>query len=375
MTNLAIMSAGLSHSSGISLEAIKPDSIVAILKVKDEAHRLPFLLAYHRWLGVDHFVVLNNRSSDNTAEMLRKEHDVSVIDAPGEFRGPNGYRAWIRSIIETSPPERWHLILDADELLVAPPWRQGGLRLTIKALEAEGADVASAVMVDCYPESFMHSAADAAAIVPWLRSPWFDSGPYGRWRTRKRKVSPTYSGVRERLFWPHWRYLRFLPRLLQKKLNIKRPPYIVKWPLLKRSAGLRGMHVTSSTRRPSSYFCLLHYKLDIGLERKIQSAIAEGQYFQNSIEYRIYAAALGNESLRVKTNRSRQFSGIESLRQAQLCHFSPFLLGHLRDYGPLDTDISQALGEIAGFAEASLARRLEELRTASEAAAALAGHK
>lgn len=341
---------GLTHVAGRPLASIGDDVVLAVLKARNEAWRLPFWLAYHRWIGVDHFVVFDNQSTDATEDLLAGCDDVTLINASGEFRGPRGYREWIRIVLRSSPPGRWHLILDADELFVAAPWRRGGLRTTLSALDAENADVASALMVDCYPESFA-SEGTVAATVPWLRAPWFDPGPYGRWRPWRRKVSPKYAGVRERLFWPNWRFQKWLPRFLRKKLKIESPPYIVKWPLLKHSsASLRGLHETHSRHRPSSYFNLLHYKFDVDFLRKIQTATQEGQYYRASAEYKKYAATLVDGGLQIRTAGSLRFSGLASLQSARLCRYSRQFLARAGADGPLDTDIDKALAEIAEFA-------------------------
>jgi len=351
---------GLFHVAGIRLEKIGSDSLVAILLARDEAWRLPFWLAYHRWLGVDHFIIIDNRSKDDTQSLLREQKDVTLIDAPGAFYA--GHRAWTKAIIEMGPADRWHLILDADELFVAAPWRQGGLRQTVSALEAEGADFAFALMVDCYPD-FLPQEAKVVSAIPWVRAPWFDPGPYGRWRQRKRKIRLHYGGVRERVCWPRWKYQKYIPRQMQKWLSISHPPFIVKVPLVRGAAGAGGsIHRTSSRRRPTSYFNLLHYKFDIDLAPKVQTAVAEGQYYNQSIEYKGYAAALAGGRLPLKTAISRRFTSLTSLRDASLCRYDRSFLDSVGASGPIDTDPDQAIAEIFQHGD----RRLVETISVSE---------
>jgi hypothetical protein len=338
----------LYHVSGKALENIEENAVVAILKARNELGRLPFWLAYHRWLGVDHFVVFNNRSSDGSDRYLSQQQDVTHISAVGDFRGRMGYREWIRVVLNRSPWTRWHLLLDADELFIAAPWRKGGLRATISAIESEGAEVASALMIDCYPAIYVDRDVDTEEI-PWLRSPLFDRGPYGKWRENKRKLSLRYRGVRERLFWPRWRFIRLLPSWLRNFIKVKKPPHIIKWPLLRRSAGFAGLHHTRSHDRPSSYFGLLHYKIDAGLANKARLALEEGQYYKSSIEYSAYNPIFLDGKCIIKSSKSCAFNGLKSLMEARLCHYSDAYLRHVSQGGAIDTDINEAIKEIYSY--------------------------
>ena len=365
---------GLFHSAGPPIQEIKAN-IVAILTARNEGWRIPFWLAYHRWLGVDHFIIIDNRSTDRTAAILREQHDVTLIDAPGNYRksihegGRSNFRDWIRTALSMGPAERWNLILDADELFVGVPWRQGGLRKTVSALEAQQADFAFALMVDCYPAS-LPLTTDMVSAVPWDRAPWFDAGPYGRWRRSSRKLRLSYNGVRERICWPNWKRQKFLPRVLRKLLGISPPPFIVKAPLVRGSAdATHGVHATLDRRHADSHFDILHYKFDIDLALKTQSALTERQYFNDSVEYEAYAAAFAGGRLELKAPVSRRFSGLTSLSDAGLCHFTNSLLARLETDGLIDTPLDQATAEIFRHGD----RHLSESILLSEVLGAAAG--
>jgi glycosyltransferase involved in cell wall biosynthesis len=313
---------GLFHDAGPSLDRIPASAMVAIAKVRNEGWRLPFWLAYHRWLGVEHFVVVDNRSTDRTRAVLVNEFDVTLLQAPGPFRGPTGYHNWIEVILAAAPQHRWNLVLDADELFVVAPWRKGGLRDLAEALESDDADVISAVMVDCYPTTLPYREP-VVPIAPWLRAPWFDRGPYVRWNSRKRRPQQYYHGVRQRIFWPNWYWQRHIPKIVRKQLAISSPPAILKAPFFRKSLGQgSAFHRSShSVSRHGTYLAyILHYKLDIDLEKKIGNAIAEGQYYNNSSEYRVYGRKLSNDVIELKCDRSRRFTGYDSLIDAELCH-------------------------------------------------------
>lgn len=54
---------------------------VVICVIRDEGHRLAFFLQYYRDLGFEHFICIDNGSTDGTAELLSSFDDVSLLSA------------------------------------------------------------------------------------------------------------------------------------------------------------------------------------------------------------------------------------------------------------------------------------------------------
>ncbi len=218
-------------------------------------------------------------------------------------------------------------------------------------LEDEDVDVASAVMVDCYPDKLPLNGPTASAV-PWQRAPWFDVGPYVNWNARKRRPKPIYSGVRQRVFWPNWHWQKYMPKLIRKAVGITSPPLIVKAPLF-RNAFARGTSVHRAAnpvlRRSIRLFSLLHYKLDFDFVQKVDNAISEQQYFQRSIEYKVYDCALRKGPLHLASYRSRRFTGGGSLIDAGFSRFGWANGSDLEAGQWSDTDIESAWREIREF--------------------------
>jgi Glycosyl transferase family 2 len=61
---------------------IHPNQIVAVIKQRTEALRLPYLLTYYRGIGVDRFLVIDNGSTDGSRDM---QHAAGVGDSEVSF--------------------------------------------------------------------------------------------------------------------------------------------------------------------------------------------------------------------------------------------------------------------------------------------------
>jgi hypothetical protein len=316
----------LFHASGTRPNAITAD-LVAICVVRDEMWRLPFFLAYHRWLGVQHFIVIDNRSTDGTTDYVQGERDVSCIVAPGSYGGrPAGHKTWLSWALRLAPPKRWNLLLDADELFVGATLQRGSLQSLLRMLDDEGVAIAATSLVDCYPANF--PLTYNFEPVPWKRIPYFDRGPYIEWPAHTWPVHHLHHGIRERICWPHWRWARevkkVVPRPLRPSILHDAPPYVIKMPLLKNVSGLvfDSVHRSSEAPRSASLYALLHYKFDIDLPNKVDVALRERQHAQGSREYAGYARMLSKPRLDLRHEGSCRFDGVRSLIDAELVCFS-----------------------------------------------------
>jgi glycosyltransferase involved in cell wall biosynthesis len=90
------------------------------LKVRDEGDVIESNLRYHHALGVDHFIVTDNGSTDETPEILARYADAGladVIEAPGTDYREQG-AAWLTRMARLAATEHgadWVIHTDADE--------------------------------------------------------------------------------------------------------------------------------------------------------------------------------------------------------------------------------------------------------------------
>jgi Glycosyl transferase family 2 len=93
--------------------------------VRNERIRLERLLSYHRRIGVEHFLVVDNESTDGTSELLSNMQDLTCYSAVGSYKKARFGVNWVNFIASYSLRNRWVLILDADELLCILAWMSG----------------------------------------------------------------------------------------------------------------------------------------------------------------------------------------------------------------------------------------------------------
>jgi hypothetical protein len=156
--------------------AIRPGAILCAMTVRNEAVRLPFFLAHCRRLGVDHFLIVDNDSTDGTREMLAGQADVSLWTTRASYRASRFGVDWLTWLRMRHAHGHWCLTLDADEILIYPNWETRPLRALTEWLDRTGAASMAAMMLDLYPKGPVGGAAYAAGQDPTEVLQWFDSG-------------------------------------------------------------------------------------------------------------------------------------------------------------------------------------------------------
>jgi Glycosyl transferase family 2 len=286
--------------------------------VHDEMYFLPAFLAYYRSLGADRFIILDDRSTDGTADYLGAQPDVMVVESPIRYFDEIAYdpatraqiletravRLWRDQLMEDFCRDQWAAMVDPDEFLVLPD----GLSLPAFAarLEAEGAEAVWGAMIDMYPAAIGDITGPAAgATGPGgfdLAAPWyFDARPHidpARLRETPGVPRTVYPGSVARLF-ATWGVLEQGPLLRRLRRRISGYRYqgasmIHKTPLVRWRPGdrFRNCHVTTKPVSPAHAVAILHFKFTADLGRKIEYALKSGGYNQGSRSYRLYATLI-----------------------------------------------------------------------------------
>lgn len=267
---------------------IGPDEILAVIGLRDEFPRLPHVLAHHRNLGVDHFLIIDNGSTDGSLEYLVDQPDTIVWRTEGSYRAANCGAVWWDLLLRRHARGNWCLIIDADEYFIFPGWESRRLRDLCRELDAHRVTCYPAVFLDMYgpgrlSESVIEPDRDLIESFPHFDRNWFRTqrglaGP-------RRNLLNHWGGVRARIFGD-----RGLDSYLLDKV-----------PLFRHQSGdvlLSGNHWMS---RPSAEISdgrgvLLHFKYDAGFAALIAREVERGEHAGAARAYRRIADELREDA-------------------------------------------------------------------------------
>lgn len=285
------------------------DGVTVLAIIKNELFYLPAFLDHYRRLGVSRFVFLDDGSNDGGFEYLLQQPDCGVVVSElsfGQFvDGKKVHMLWRTALPQAYCEGTWSALVDIDEFIVLPPGFDSLASFTQK-LDAMGAAVIGAVMIDFYPANVaeLENAAppnDASEL--FARYPFFDDCPHGRWaRGRFRRA---YGGVRARLLLAHgiaqaptrMSFVQSIKSRLRKLMRRDKPQgfsAIYKVPLVRWSSCYEHVnpHRINAAPRADIQLPLVHFKFTGNFAEKIAFAISSGAYNNNSMDYRAYAELL-----------------------------------------------------------------------------------
>lgn len=181
---------------------IRPGAVLCFACIRDEAVRLPYWLQHYRRLGVDHFLIVDNGSTDDGPRLLAQQPDVSLWSAAGSYRDARFGMDWITCLQRRHGAGHWCLTVDADELLIYPRWETRSLSALAGMLEARGAPALGALMLELYPKGPLSAVRYTPGDDPTRALPFFDAGPYRAVRQAPVQNLWVQGGPRERVFFP-----------------------------------------------------------------------------------------------------------------------------------------------------------------------------
>ena len=268
----------------IAVDQIAPGDHLAFATVRNERTRLPYFLDYHRALGVDHFLIVVNDSSDGTSEFLAAQPDVSVWTTNAGYKRARFGMDWLNWLLLRYGHGHWCLTLDADELFVCAGLPDIGLRGLTSRLDQGGAVSFGALMIDLYPKGTIGSGHYKPGQDPLEVIPYFDATNHRATYRADMQNLWIQGGVRDRVFFadrPH------------------RAPTLSKVPLVKwnrRFAYVSSTHTLLPRRLNHVYGretgALLHTKFLPGIIGKSRDEAARHEHFAKSAEFQEYYNAV-----------------------------------------------------------------------------------
>jgi hypothetical protein len=272
--------------------AIGAEAILLFSTMRNEVIRLPYFLKYYRDLGVNHFLIVDNGSTDGTGEYLAAQPDVSLWHTNASYKRARFGVDWQNRLLGKYGHNHWCITVDPDEFFVYPFCDSRPLRALTDWLDASSIKSFSAMLLDMYPKGPFDLATYLPGDDPIKLAPYFDSGNYVIERNPKFGNLWIQGGPRARMFFND------LP---------ERAPALNKIPLVK---WRRGYAYVSSTHMllprglnlvydewggEKASGCLLHAKFLHTLVDKAAEEMHRRQHYANSHEYRAYRAGLATQ--------------------------------------------------------------------------------
>jgi hypothetical protein len=282
--------------------------ILLFASMRNEARRLPYFLQHYRQLGVRHFLIVLNDSTDESAEILRAQPDVSVWSTQRSYREARFGMDWMNWLLMRYGRRHWCLTVDADELLVYPGCDNRALPALTGWLEARGATSMAAMMLDMYPEGPLSSAHSAPGDDPTKALPLFDTQGYS-WEYQPRFGNISIrGGPRKRVFFAK---------------HPERAPHLHKVPLIKwdwRYAYVSSTHVALPRHLNGGFDLrsglpsgvLLHSKFLDGALKRAREEKARGEHFTHRDRYNAYYDRISDDP-DLSCEHSARYRGPESL--------------------------------------------------------------
>lgn len=268
---------------------IEPSDILAFSTLRNEIQRLPYFLEYYRNLGVRHFLMVDNASTDGSAAYLQNQPDVSLWSSEHSYRQSRFGVDWLTYLQFKYGHTHWCLTVDADELLVYPHHETRSLHALTAWMDAQNIPALAAMMLDLYPQSELNAQTYQSGQNPLDQLNWFDAGNYTIRVKEPMKNVWIQGGPRSRMFFAD---------------DPKRGPTLNKFPLIKWNRRFAYVNSTHSLLpRHLNQFdypwsgetisgALLHTKFLDVIVQKSAEELERKQHFHNSAPFRNYHRAL-----------------------------------------------------------------------------------
>lgn len=157
---------------------IKPGDILLFSTFRNENVRLPYFFKYYRDLGVDHFIMVDNDSTDGGRDYVASQPDVSVWTTKGSYRRSRFGVDWLNWLQRKYADGHWTLVVDPDEFFVYPFCDTRPIRALTDWLDASDVRSFGAMLLDMYPKGRIDDVPYKRGQNPIEIASWFDSGNY-----------------------------------------------------------------------------------------------------------------------------------------------------------------------------------------------------
>jgi len=267
---------------------ISPDAALCFVTLRNELIRLPYFLKYYRDMGVQHFCIVDNGSTDGGRAYLLDQSDVSLWHTDHSYKRSKFGMDWLNALMSRHASGHWCVVVDVDEFLVYPYQDTRGLNALTDWLDDTHRRSFGTMLLDMYPKGAVSQSVYKSGQNPMEVASYFDAGNYTFDRNPNYGNLWIQGGVRQRMFFAD--RPAFAPALNKIPL--------VKWDrknafvssthnMLPRS--LNTVYDHKGGQRASGV--LLHTKFMHMFADKASEELLRKQHYAASREYKSYAAS------------------------------------------------------------------------------------
>lgn len=266
-------------------KAIRRSDILLVMCLRNELPRLPFFCDYYRKLGVNHFLIVDNDSSDGLHDWVRGQEDISLWHTKASYKGSKFGMEWCNFLLNKYGVGHLCVTVDPDEFLVYPRMETRDLRDLGEYMRMEKRETLHAIMLDAYSDKPLSDTVYTTGDNPFEVCPYFDRDGYVQISTPS---MPTFT--------------RGGPRMrIHNRTTPEKSPALNKIPLVWWEWNFRyvsSMHDLKPMRlmrvqdmmNPAITGALFHFKFFASLSEKAHEEMNRKQHFAGSAEYQQYAA-------------------------------------------------------------------------------------
>lgn len=264
---------------------IAPGDILLFSTFRDENIRLPYFLKYYRDLGVAHFLMVDNGSTDGGQEYLADQKDVSLWSTNSSYKRSRFGMDWLNWLQQCYGHDHWSLTVDPDEFFVYPFCDTRPIRALTDWLDGSQIRSFGAMLLDMYPKGRIDAVPYSSGQNPMEIASWFDPGNYTIAQNKFYGNLWIQGGPRARVFFPD----------APKKAPALNKIPLVKWD--KRYAYVSSTHMLLPRGLNKTYDewggeqasgVLLHAKFLDTFDAKAKEELTRRQHYSASVEYKAY---------------------------------------------------------------------------------------
>ena len=265
---------------------IDATDVLLVCCLRNEMRRMRFFCEYYRALGVDHFLFIDNGSTDGFQSWAVEHEDISVWSTVASYKDANFGMEWCNYLLDSYGADHLCVTVDPDEFLVYPFCETRTLADLGQHLRDSRKETLTTLMLDMYGDGHLEETSLEDGQDPLAVCPYFDQDGYIQHKSYLQGF-----------------FVRGGPRM--RVHNADRPalsPALNKVPVVWWKAGYRyesSMHGLSphrlnrpnSKRSLSTTGCLLHFKFVASLAAKIDEEKNRRQHYGDGREYERYGEA------------------------------------------------------------------------------------